>query len=89
VRTVIAHYTNAMTDPIRNNEATTQRSSQPTRIPRTSHPTTGPSTPPIRPKIKNFTAHLGITIRRGKNQDKTGTGPDGQGGPVVDLVRTV
>ena len=51
-----------MTDPIRNSEATTQPSSQPTRIPRTTHATTA-RTSPIRPKIKNFTAHLGITIR--------------------------
>jgi hypothetical protein len=33
-------------------------------------------------KINNSHAHLGITIRRGKNQDKTGVS-------VVDLERMV
>jgi hypothetical protein len=78
-----------MTDPLRNKEAATPRSSQPTRIPRTSRATTAPSSSPIRPKIKNFTAHLGITIRRSKNQDKTGTRSGGLVGPIGDLERTV
>jgi hypothetical protein len=44
---------------------------------------------PTRPKIKNRTAHLGITIRRGKNQDKTDTVPVGTVRAVVDLEGTV
>jgi hypothetical protein len=40
-------------------------------------------------KINNSDAHLGITIRRDKNQDKTDTVPFGTASAVVDLERTV
>jgi hypothetical protein len=53
------------------------------------HATTAQTDSPTRPDTKHRNAHLGITIRRDKNQDKTGTWPWGTAGLIVDLERTV
>jgi hypothetical protein len=56
--------------------------------PTTDHATTAQSTTEQHPKITSRTAHLGITIRRAKNPDKTGTRPGGPVALLVDLERT-
>jgi hypothetical protein len=60
-----------------------------TNQPQPQHATTDQSSRSTRQTTKHRNAHLGITIRRGKNQDKTDTVPVGTVRAVVDLEGTV